>query len=985
VHDELRELGSALRKAAPATAWRVGERAAEAGKVALISTDDDSGEYLLAVSMGQGPAHQVYLWPIDSEWECDCESSASACAHAVAALCGLRSGLDALPEAEAAPHIVMQLSRQGRWLDLQLAIRRGESIEPCDASLPSDVLPSEELRRLRRIQSGATGKRVASRHYRALMSALLAADEVTLDSQPVQVSKVPLERVAVVDRVGTGYRLMLLSPESVEEEFEGEPTIALCEGALRPLGNGRLSELQLHQLRQPLIFHPHELPRLTSEWLPALEKAVRVIRRDGVPESQEAGLQAILELQPREGLIEVWARIVYGTPAVAEIRGDELIPLGGVRALPPRDRAGELRLHSQLREELAMRAGQRLRLEASDAARFIRDRLSTFSGRIIGKEHASRFRVHPTTLKPRIEWRDGRLLMSFEGGGQSASTQSVLRAWNDGETLVSLGSEGFIGLPEEWLHEHAHLVAMLIGDESEGSGSHLAPLAAELFESVQEQLPTGLEQLASRLRDEGSIPQLPAPQGLLAELRPYQLRGWSWLRFLGEHSMGAVLADDMGLGKTVQTLAALVADREAGPALVVAPTSVLRNWESEARRFAPDLRLAVLHGPKRQEQLEQLRRGELDVLITSYAILLRDIEALSAISFYTVVIDEAQAIKNADSKTSRAARRLRAHHRIALTGTPIENRLSELWSLMEFLNPGLFGSRKGFTERLAGPASRGNQQALLAIRTRIRPFIMRRLKEDVAADLPARSESLVHCQLSEAQRAGYEAVRHAAIKGLQEPLPEAGKSMGARRMQVLAALTRLRQAACHPGMLPGGSPDAESGKLNRLMELLPRLVESGHKALVFSQWTSLLDLVEPRLTTAGLEFVRLDGSTRDRAAVIEHFQTEGGPAIFLISLKAGGTGLNLTAADHVFHLDPWWNPAVEQQATDRAHRIGQTRPVFSWKLVSEGTVEERIVALQERKRALADSILGGGGVAEGVNITELEELLDPLAARSSSG
>ena len=985
MHDELRELGSALRKAAPPTAWRVGERAAEDGKVGVISTDDDSGEFLLSVSMGQGPAHEVYLWPTDSEWECDCESSADACAHAVAALCGLRSGLDALPQAEAPPHIIMQLSRKGRWLDLQLAIRRGESVEPCPTSLPTDVLPSEELRRLRQIQGSSTGKRVASRHYRALMSALLAEVEVTLDGQVVQVSKVPLDRIAIVDRVGKGYRLMLTSPESVEEEFEGEPTIALTAGTLRPLGNGRLSELQLHQLRQPLIFHPHELPRLTSEWIPTLEKSVQVVRRDGVPEGQIGSLEAVLELQPRAGLIEVCARIIYGDPAVAEVRGEELIPLGGVRALPPRDRPGELRLHSQLREELAMRAGQRLRLEASEAARFIRDRLSRFSGRVVGEEHARRFRVHKSILAPQVRWQDGRLLVSFEADGHSASPQNVLRAWNDGETLVALGSEGFASLPEEWLREHAHLVAMLVDDESEGSCTHLAPVAAELFESVREQLPSGLKELASRLRDEGSVPQRPPPTGLRAELRPYQLRGWSWLRFLGEHSMGAVLADDMGLGKTVQTLAVLLADREAGPALVVAPTSVLRNWEGEAERFAPDLRLAVLHGPRRQHHLEQLRRGELDILVTSYAILLRDIEALCSISFHTVVVDEAQAIKNADSKTSRAARRLRAHHRIALTGTPIENRLAELWSLMEFLNPGLFGARKNFEERLAGPAARGDQQALLAIRTRIRPFVMRRLKEDVAADLPARSETVIHCPLSEAQGVAYEAVRVAALQGLRETNTATGKETGNRRMQVLAALTRLRQAACHPGMLPNGNVQAESGKLSRLMELLPRLVESGHKALVFSQWTSLLDLVEPLLNTEGITFVRLDGSTRDRAAVVDEFQADGGPAIFLISLKAGGTGLNLTAADHVFHLDPWWNPAVEQQATDRAHRIGQTRPVFSWKLVSEGTVEERIVALQERKRALADSILGGGGVAEAVSIAELEELLDPLAAQPSPG
>jgi len=986
VQEELRELSSALRKAAPAAAWRVGERAAEAEKVSLISTDTSTGEYLFAVAIGRGQANEVYLWPADVEWECDCDSNASACAHVVAALCGMRSGLSKLREAQAPPHLVMQLYRQGRWLDLRLAVRRGEDLEACSGPLPSDILISEELRRLQRIQGDASGKRIASRHYRALLSALLAAVEVTLEDQLVQVSKVPLDRIAVIDRVGPSFRLRLLSPESVEEEFEGEPDLVLADGTLRPLGTGRLSELQLHQLREPLLFHAHELPRLTAEWIPALERAVQVIRRDGVPDTQEGGLESIVEFQPRAGLLEVSARIVYGNPAVAEVRGDELLPLGGVRALPPRDRTGELRLHNQLREELAMRAGQRLRLEPADAARFVRDRLPAFSGRIHGKEHAQHYRVSTTPLRPKVHWEEGSLSLSFVGGEHNARPREVIDAWNRGETLVSLGDQGFASLPKDWLGEHAHLVSMLVGDESENNSTHLAPLAADLFESVQERLPPGLEQLANKLRDEGNIPQLDPPSGLLAALRPYQLRGWSWLRFLSEHAMGAVLADDMGLGKTVQTLAALVADRPAGPALVVAPTSVLRNWEAEAKRFTPELRVAVFHGQKRTKRLEQLRAGKLDLLITSYAIVRRDIEVLTDVSFRTVVVDEAQAIKNAQSMTSRAVRRLRAHHRIALTGTPIENRLTEIWSLMEFLNPGLFGSRKAFEERLAGPAAQGNQHAIHAIRTRIRPFVLRRLKQDVASDLPARSETVIHCPLSDEQRSGYKAVRHAAMVGLEQPeSTTTGTKPGNRRMQVLAALTRLRQVACHPGMLPGGSAEAASGKLDRLMELLPRLIESGHKALVFSQWTSLLDLVEPRLEAAELPFVRLDGSTKNRAAVVDQFQNDEGTGIFLISLKAGGTGLNLTAADHVFHLDPWWNPAVEQQATDRAHRIGQTRPVFSWKLVSEGTVEERIIVLQERKKALADAVLGGGDIAQAVSINELEELLDPLAVHSPAG
>ncbi len=979
--DEFQDILRSLRKAAAPAVWPIGERTAQAGRVALISSDDASDEYLFAVTTASEVCNEVYLWPGDCEWECDCNATSAACVHAVAAVSALRAGVETLPEAAAAPHLVLQLRRKGRWLDLHLALRRGDELEPCPARPSQSLVDSDELHRLLRLMGDGSGKRIPSRHYRSLLDALLQAVEVTLDDQPITVSKVPLNRVAVIDRVGSGYRVALENPEEVSEEFEGNPPLVFADSVLRPRGDGRLTELQLHQLREPLLFHPHELPRLTAEWIPALERAVGVIRRDGIVESQDGGLRAVLELQPRAGLLEATARIVYGDPPVAELRDGNLAPLGGVRVLPPRDRKGELRLLGQVRDQLAMHPGQRLRLEEADAARFVRDRLSRFSGSTIGSEHAKRFHVSDQPLQPKVSWQDDCLAVSFQGEAGEVDPQSVLDAWQRGETLVSLGSAGFAPLPEAWIEEHGHYLEMLVqADDSARGPRHLAPVAAELLGAVSEQLPPGLQHLADTLRNEGAIPQLDPPEGLTAELRPYQLRGWSWLHFLAQQQMGAVLADDMGLGKTVQTLALLEASRGQGPALVVAPTSVLRNWQQEAERFTPQLRLGLLHGSKRSSQLQRLASGELDLLITSYAILRRDIESLREVEFRTVVLDEAQAIKNPDSQTAGAARSLQAQHRIALTGTPLENRLGELWSLMEFLNPGFFGSLKRFEQRLAGPAASGNQVAVTAIRKRIQPFMLRRLKEDVAPDLPPRTETVVYCPMSDEQQQRYEAIRKAAVEGLAqpaEPTTAAGR-MKNRRMQVLAALTRLRQASCHPALLPEGSPAADSGKLDRLLQLLARLVEAGHRALVFSQWTSLLDLVEARLEEAALQWLRLDGSTRKRAEVVERFQRADGPPIFLISLKAGGTGLNLTAADHVFHLDPWWNPAVERQATDRAHRIGQTQPVFSWKLVSEGTVEERILGLQQRKQQLADAVLGGSG-AETIALEDLEELLKPAA------
>jgi SNF2 family DNA or RNA helicase len=359
-----------------------------------------------------------------------------------------------------------------------------------------------------------------------------------------------------------------------------------------------------------------------------------------------------------------------------------------------------------------------------------------------------------------------------------------------------------------------------------------------------------------------------------------------------------------------------------------------------------------------------------DVTLTTYAILRLDVELLAAERWDTVVLDEAQAIKNPESQVASAAFRLQAEARVALTGTPVENRLDELWSQMHFLNRGLLGGRSDFQERYAQPIASGDAEAARRLRERIRPFLLRRLKRDVAPELPPRTDVVLRCELSPLEREVYETIRAATVEDVVRRLAEGGSVLAA-----LEALLRLRQAACHPALVPGQTA-AGSSKVELLLEQLDSVVAEGHKAIVFSQWTSLLDLLEPPLERAGIVFARLDGSTRDRAGVVARFQSAAGPPVMLVSLKAGGTGLNLTAADHVFLLDPWWNPAVEDQAADRAHRIGQERPVLVYRLVAEATVEERILALQASKRAIADAALGQAeGAAAGLTRDDLFELL----------
>jgi superfamily II DNA or RNA helicase len=469
------------------------------------------------------------------------------------------------------------------------------------------------------------------------------------------------------------------------------------------------------------------------------------------------------------------------------------------------------------------------------------------------------------------------------------------------------------------------------------------------------------------------------PTTLTATLRPYQVEGHAWLARLAAWGAGACLADDMGLGKTIQAIALLLDRGKLGPALVIAPTSVTLNWVDELRRFAPSLN-PVLYGeaPDRAACLASL--GKRDVLILSYGLLVRDIDQLAARTFGTLVLDEAQALKNPQTRRAKAARLLDAGFRIAMSGTPLENHLGELWSLFSIVFPGLLGSFEQFRTRFGLPIERDkNAEARAALSRVIRPFLLRRTKAEVATDLPARTEIFVPISLSSDEAQLYEDARLAAVAQLDK---KSGMRDEQRRFQVLAALTRLRLLASHPRLYDPASPVASS-KMQRMCELAEELRSEGHRALIFSQFTTHLALAREALDAAGITYLYLDGTTtaRARADLIARFQAGEGD-VFLISLKAGGTGINLTAADYVIHLDPWWNPAVEDQATDRAHRIGQTKPVTVYRLVSRGTVEEKILAMHGDKRALVAGVLEGTGVAGRLTTRDLMSLVgdQPLTA-----
>ena len=579
-----------------------------------------------------------------------------------------------------------------------------------------------------------------------------------------------------------------------------------------------------------------------------------------------------------------------------------------------------------------------------------------------------------------VDWFELRGAVQF--GETTAELPELLAALRRGESAVLLGDGTYGVLPEEWLKKYGTLAGLgsAAGDHLRFGKSQVGLLDALLASLPEARCDAMLARARKELRRfEGIQPADPA-ESFAGQLRAYQREGLGWLRFLQQFGFGGCLADDMGLGKTVQVLALLASRREArerrpaagpGPSLIVVPRSLVFNWKDEAARFTPKLRVLDHTGVGRLEPGEHF--DDYDVILTTYGTLRRDAIRFKDVRFDYIVLDEAQAIKNAATESAKAARLLQGEHRLALSGTPVQNHLGELWSLFEFLNPGMLGSAAAFGGNAPG-ARMADAESRALLGRALRPFILRRTKEQVARDLPAKTEQTLLCELDSDQRRLYDELRDHYRASLLGRIAENG--IGRSKIQILEALLRLRQVACHPGLLNRARRDEPSAKLDTLLPRLAEVREEGHKALVFSQFTSLLDIVRSRLDREGTCYEYLDGGTRDRAACVERFQRDPDCLLFLVSLKAGGLGLNLTAAEYVFLLDPWWNPAVEAQAIDRTHRIGQTRPVFAYRLIAKDTVEEKVLELQDSKRDLADAILSADeGVLRTLTREDLELLL----------
>lgn len=600
---------------------------------------------------------------------------------------------------------------------------------------------------------------------------------------------------------------------------------------------------------------------------------------------------------------------------------------------------------------------------------------------IFGEDNLKSVRVNrhkPTisfNVSSGIDWFDIQTLIQF--GDIPVDLKTVRQSLRQKQRFVKLADGSMGEIPEEWLQKYRHLFHLgeQDGDTIRLSNHHLTLVDQLLAEADQTEVDAQYRQRLQRLQSFDGIAERPLPQGFVGELRPYQQAGLNWLHFLNEFGFGGCLADDMGLGKTVQVLALLQSLHEQeqphSPTLIVLPRSLLANWEREAQRFTPNLKLITHFGNDRPKTSEHFANA--DLVLTTYGIVRRDLELLRRYHFHYIVLDESQAIKNPNAKISKSVRLLQSQHRLVMTGTPVENSTFELWSQFAFLNPGLLGGVDYFKSEFSNPIERNNdQEAAELLRKMVYPFILRRTKDQVALDLPPRSDRTIYVEMDTAQRKVYDKTRdnyRAELLGLIEQ-----KGMNGARFKMLEGLLRLRQICNHPKLVRE-KYRGRSAKLELLLETLQTLQQEGHKALIFSQFVQMLYIIRDEMDKMGLTYTYLDGRTRKRQERVDAFQNDPNLTFFLISLKAGGVGLNLTAADYVIHIDPWWNPAVEMQASDRSHRIGQDKPVLVYKLIVKDSVEEKILELQERKQKLvAQLITAEGGFLKQLTADDVQVL-----------
>ncbi len=964
------ELFSLVRELAAPAVWSAGvELARNSDFEEQESLDSQERCWRILGGRNDRPL-RVSLSEDTNLWSCDCGLAEDPCRHVVATVLAVRQGKGSArkvrPSTSIPAAVIHCLSRQGKYLSFSRQLETTLGREPVVGSLARSIAEigqkghsvsvNEAEERLDIILAGHYSGVLEPRLMRLLMPALSRVGQVELDGVRAKVGRDSIVvGVEVVDERG-GFRLRREFSASVDETFDNG--VCVSGGALHALEDSGLSGEDLELLRgEGAWFGPERGMELATRLVPRLRGRVKVSMKS-------AALPRVRKITPRVVIqtiasddgqsLTVIPQIAYGDPAVAFVERGAL-RLIDPREVPIRDDVEEARLMRDMTVRLGLRMESARTFHGEAAVGFaqrLRDWDTSGAGRAAF--------LPASRLLPFVSAGPQVFEVAFrtETGGE-VGARELLAAYRRGSSVVGLATGGWATVPREWLAAHAVALQRIVDAREEGvsAAARLLPDIEELCDALDVNYPEYFSRLKSALEHVEQIPTAQLPRDLQASLRPYQITGVNWLAFCRDNGLGALLADDMGLGKTLQAISVL-----QGRSLIVCPTSVLSSWSQQLRAFRPSLQVDVYHGPGRS------LANSFDVVLTSYAVMRLDIALLRDSHWDTIVLDEAQTIRNPESQVAQAAYRLQGDFRICLSGTPVENSLDDLWSQFHFLNPGLLGSRPEFSTSFADPIAAGDVHATDGLRRRVTPFILRRLKRDVAHELPPKTELVLECELTREERTVYEAIAGTARREVSDMFAR-NESMAS----VLEVLLRLRQTCCCLGLLPGYE-DSSSSKIELLLERLLASRAQGHKALVFSQWTSLLDLIEKIVAQHGISFARIDGSTEERGAIVNEFQSESGPDVLLLSLKAGGLGLTLTRADHVYIVDPWWNPAAEDQAADRAYRIGQTNPVFVHRLVARDTIEERILSLQEHKRSLLSAAIGGAAV-QGLTRDEILDLI----------
>lgn len=809
--------------------------------------------------------------------------------------------------------------------------------------------------------------------------------------EPVKFSEHALNPIVHLKEQGTNKVCLdvIFQDSETEEKFKfsdskvfiSRRSWALVGNTVYPLKSSPLTSL-LEDFSQEgeLILHGTEAADFIQNYLPLLSRKPEVVLPENfsLPEVLQTPGEACFEISedPEKDRLILHIQFKYGEyrvpPHVHEEEAMAEVFQDGKKILIRRDLRFEQKTLQDFYDQGFHRVSAvRFETGGEEALNFLSGALPELkkTGAVEGAEHLKKFKlfgeIGGAQIKARaittgIDWLE--LEVGFEIGGREIPYEVIQSLMGEGKRYLELPGEGFAKIN---LDEISKLEEKLSELESEIDSSGRLKIsqfhAVFLDESFDIDWKNNqqLGNMIRSLRETAQIPHRTPPSHLDSKLREYQHHGFDWLNFLHDHRFHGILADDMGLGKTVQALAYLE-DRRLNhgsqPNMVLAPTSVVFNWANEAKKFTPDLKVLVLTGPNRKSLFTEIPQA--DLVITSYAIFRRDVEVLTAQNWRTVIIDEAQNIKNYRSKTALLVKEIKGEQRWALTGTPLENRLSELWSIFDFLMPGFLGSYPHFKRKYQQPIeAQQSQEHLERLRRRIFPFVLRRLKREVAKELPPKTEITNLCEMTHDQRKLYQEVREACRRQVFSEVEK--KGIERSHVSILTALLRLRQVCCHPELLGPSfrKHEVNSGKMEAFQDLVTEVISEGHRVLVFSQFVEMLALLRVWLDKEKIPYEYLDGRTRRREERIRHFNEDPKIPIFLVSLRAGGTGLNLTGADYVIHYDPWWNPAVQDQATDRVHRIGQTKHVFSYKLITKDSVEEKILGLQERKRNLAEGVL----------------------------